>query len=415
MAVAVSIGLLLLVCQWWIAPGEGLIPSELYPAGWPARQYPTTLHRAIVDGVATNEVPNGLMIAHDSLMTAFGALLASSDGSTADEIGEAMSVPMPSQKSALDRLANTEPRHLIPVSDKFKEFSYSGVYIPPQLSVRPDYEDKIRDMGVELVPALRNNTLETLSKKLEAISSELKDATSSDDLPYELKQHPEVFVVTAASFKAVWADAEFHNENRRMREFNVDERRRTYVDTLYSLAKRRQLAHLHELRATMLLLPLKGSRVKFMVLLPDQVNGLRQLEKELEFVDLRSLLRKKMDTRRFDVRLPVMNVVTNIELADNLGFLGIRKVFNPKQADLSRITGKKQHLRVRRFSHLTHFELNEQGINFHKFDLKTLVRHDGETQNHFYASHPFFFALVDEYKIYATGRYGQLTVDPDDM
>ncbi|XP_016972293.1 ovalbumin-like [Drosophila rhopaloa] len=407
MTVAVSIGLLL--CQWF-GPGEGLIPSELYPAGWPARQYPTVLHKAIVDGVSSNEIPDGLMIAHDTLTTAFGVLLASSNGSTADEIAEAMTV-----LSKVTGIANTELSHLKPVSDKFKESSYTGVYVPPQLYIRADYADKIRDMGVDLVPSLPNSTIESLSDKLSTISNDLKDTTSSDDLPYILDRQPEVFVVTAASFKAVWADADFHNENRRMREFNVDERRRTFVDTLYSLPKQRHIAHLHKLRATMLLLPLKYSRVKFMVILPDRINGLHQMEKELEFVDLRSLLGVKMDHGRYDVRLPVMNIVTNIELADNLGFLGIRKVFNPKQADLSRITGQKQRLRVRRFPHLTHFELNEQGINFRNFEIQTRVRHDGETHNHFYASHPFFFALVDEYKVYATGRYGQLTVDPDDI
>nr|XP_016930227.1 serpin B10-like isoform X2 [Drosophila suzukii] len=410
MTVAVSIGLL--VFQW-LGQGEGLIPSEPYPAGWPLRQYPTMLHRAIVDGVTNNDLPEGLMIAHDPVRLAFGALLASSNGPTADEVREAMT--MPSQSTDPNQLAYTDPRNLKPVSDKFNEFSYIGVYIPPQLKIRPEYEEKIRDMDVDLVPSFDNGTMERLSDKLTAISKKLTDSPSSDDIPFRLRLQPEVFIVTAASFKAVWADADFHIENRRMREFNVDERRRTYVDTLYSLAKRRQVAHLHGLRATMLLLPLKDSRVQFMVLLPDLINGLRQLEKELEFVDLRGLLGVKMDTNRYDIRLPVMKIVTNLELADNLGLLGIRQAFNPKNADLSRITGQKERLWVRRFPHLTYFTLNEHGINVRRNKTKSRVIHNGETRNHFYASHPFFFALLDEHKIYATGRYGQLAVDPDDM
>ncbi|XP_016998461.3 serpin B9-like [Drosophila takahashii] len=400
MTVAVTIGLLL--CQWF-CQGEGLIPSEPYPAGWPARQYPTLLHRAIVDGVH-NDMPEGLMIGHETLRTAFGVLLASSNGSTADEVREAMAV-------------NLESQNLKPLTDKFQEVGYVGAYVPPQLKIRSEYEDMVRDMGVDLVPSSANNTLERLMNKLEPISFELRDIPTSDDLPYNLRLQPEVFIVTAASFQAEWADADFHLENRRMREFNVDERRQTYVETLYSLAKKRQVAHLHGLRATMLLLPLKNSRVKFMVLLPDLIQGLRQLEKELEFVDLRSLLGLKMSPRRYDVRLPVMKILTNIELADNLGFLGIRQAFNPQKADLSRITGKKDRLWVRRFPHLTYFTLNEQGINIGKDERRpeSRIQHNGETRNHFYASHPFFFALLDEHKIYATGRYGQLSVDPDDM
>ncbi|XP_016961650.1 ovalbumin-like [Drosophila biarmipes] len=411
MTVAVAIGLL--VFQW-LGQGEGLIPSERYPDRWPPRQYPTLLHRAIVDGVTNNDMPEGLMIAQDAMRKAFGVLLASSNGSTADEVREAMTVP--SKSTDPNQFGNTDPRNLKPISDKFYEFSYVGAYVPPQLKIRPEYEQKIRDMDADLVASFDNGTMERLLGKLTDVSEELKDSLSADDIPFSLRLQPEVFIVSAASFKAVWADAGFHAENRRMREFNVDERRRTYVDTLYSLAKRRQVAHLHGLRATMLLLPLQDSRVKFMVLLPDLLNGLRQLEKELEFVDLRSLLGVKMDNRRYDVRLPVMKILTNLELADNLGLLGIRQAFSPKKADLGHITGQKGRLWVRRFPHLTYFALNEQGINVRKRKQReSRVIHNGETQNHFFASHPFFFALLDEHKIYATGRYGQLAVDPDDM
>ncbi|XP_017059493.2 serpin B10-like [Drosophila ficusphila] len=406
MTVAVSIGLLF--CQWFVRI-EGSIRSELYPKGWPNRQYATTLHRAIAEG-ASNDISPGVMIAHESLKTAFGVLLASSGGSTSDEIREAMTFRLRDHPHS----ENTRTNHLKSDLDKFKESSYVGAYIPSDLKISPEFEAKIQDMGAEVMHSFGSSTLEELSVKLEDVSFKLRDSVSIDDLPFNLFW-PELFILTADSFKAVWADADFHQENRRMREFNVDKRRRTFVDTLYGLAKRRQVAHLHGLRASMLILPLKDSRVKFMVLLPDRVNGLKQLESELEFVDLRSLLEKKMDTRMYDVRLPVINLLTNLELADNLGLLGIRQAFNPKQANFSRIAGINQHLWIRRFPHLTYFKLDENGINSQKPKKQSQVRYDGDTTNHFYASHPFFFALLDKHKIYATGRYGQLSVDPDDM
>jgi len=165
--------------------------------------------------VTNNDLPEGLMIAHDPVRLAFGVLLASSNGPTADEIREAMTVS--SQSTDPNQLAYTDPRNLKPVSDKFNEFSYIGVYIPPQLKIRPEYEEKIRDMDVDLVPSFDNGTMERLSDKLTAISKKLTDSPSSDDIPFRLRLQPEVFIVTAASFKAVWADADFHIENRRMR------------------------------------------------------------------------------------------------------------------------------------------------------------------------------------------------------
>lgn len=178
-------------------------------------------------------------------------------------------------------------------------------------------------------------------------------------------RQPEVFVVTAATFRAAWEDDDFSLLNYRIREFNVNNRRRTYLDTMYSLAKQRQVAVLPHLSAKMLLLPLKESRVVFMVILPDLVEGLQKLEEDLQYWDLRKLLRSRLDSRKYDVILPKMNILTNVELAGKLGSLNIRQIFDPEQADLSRISRSSPFLYVRRFQHVTKISINGKGINLH--------------------------------------------------
>ncbi|XP_041448332.1 serpin B10-like [Drosophila obscura] len=158
-----------------------------------------------------------------------------------------------------------------------------------------------------------------------------------------------------------------------------------------------------------------------MVILPQRLEGLRQLEEELEFVDLRRLLLTDMETEEYDVRLPVVDLTTHIQLARGMDFLGVQRAFQQDEADFSLVTGQTEGLWVRKIAHFTKLKLNEDGINLkHHHGLadrnREVLRHDSErAANHFFASHPFFFALLDEKKIYATGRYGQIAAQPDDI
>ncbi|XP_022220186.2 uncharacterized protein LOC111072551 [Drosophila obscura] len=238
-------------CSCWIGPSREIIPTERYPDGWPQRQYATLLHRAIVDGIEIF-VPNGVAISHENVRAALGILFHGSNGSTADEVREAMNPPESEQ---------VEPMGIVvqrPAADKFKELRYVGVFVPPELKLSSVYVQKIRDMGVDLVPTHPTRTIRSLTRKLWRLSPSFLRSSlfDRDDLPFELQIQPEILIVTGAAFWARWDDAGFHRENRRMREFNVDKRRRTYVDTMYSLPRRRQVARLNSLRSAMLLLPL---------------------------------------------------------------------------------------------------------------------------------------------------------------
>lgn len=141
--VAVSIGLLWLL---WVGTGDGW-------RVFPTPQYPTLLHRAIVKGLA-NDLTGGLMVSHDTLRTAMGALLAGSDGSTADEVLEGMIVPSPDGRHEIpDIISNNRPD-----SYRFEEKSFVGVYLPPERKPRDDFEIAMRDMGVDLIFSNPNNS-----------------------------------------------------------------------------------------------------------------------------------------------------------------------------------------------------------------------------------------------------------------
>ncbi|XP_034134757.1 serine protease inhibitor A3L-like [Drosophila guanche] len=398
-------------CSCWIGPSQEIIPTERYPDGWPQRQYATLLHRAIVDDLDMF-VPNGLAISHGNVGAALGILFHGSNGSTAEEVREAMNQP------EIEQLGIQSPT----AGSHFKELRYIGVFVPPELNLSSGYVQKIRNMGGDLVSTQPIRTMRRLARKLWQLSPSLSTLIDRNDLPFDVKIQPEIFIVTGAAFSAEWDNAGFHRENRRLREFNVDKRRRTYVDTMYSLARRRQVARLSNLRSTMLLLPLANSSVKFMVILPWKLEGLRQLEQELEFVDLRRLLQSDMEKVEYDVRLPIIDLTTHIQLARGMDYLGVQRAFQRDEADFSRVTGQADGLWVRSMAHYTKLKLNENGINLkhHGQPLadwnREISRHDaGRTANHFFASHPFFFALLDERKIYATGRYGQIMVQPDDV
>lgn len=357
------------------------------------------------------------MLAHYPLRLGLDVLLASSNGATADEVRRGLNVSQSKYPGPIVR--EKIPR------DTFLNMSYVGAYISSKLNPREEYLTKIQRMGAEVVRS-EDFTFNHLLRKLVNIAAAPHlNFRLLPDIPRGRNQTNEVFLIAAGSFRGAFSDAGFEKENRQMIPFNVDERRRTLVETMYSPTRKRQVAQLPKLRSRMLLLPFENSRVRFMILLPDQINGLFQLEKALEFVDLRSLLAEQFDKRHYDISLPVISMETVIYLGDKLQGIGIKKAFHSSEADLSQITGSRNPW-VARFLHTTKLKLAEGGINFQQlpgefphiifiwfntyispFADVTLVRHDeGPGSAHFFASHPFFFALLDDDNIYATGRYG---------
>jgi len=99
----------------------------------------------------------------------------------------------------------------------------------------------------------------------------------------------------------------------------------------------------------------------FIVLLPDRIDGLEELEARLT----RDLLKKTIvNLKGHTVRLtlPKFQAVSASQLRALMAPLGLKNAFNHEQADLSGIVETEQRLALSQAIHKTSIEVNEDGV-----------------------------------------------------
>ncbi|RXG62037.1 Antichymotrypsin-2 [Armadillidium vulgare] len=103
-------------------------------------------------------------------------------------------------------------------------------------------------------------------------------------------------LVNAIYFKSDW-DVKFRERATIDCPFWVSHSQQIYVKMMWTTKICRWKKHLKDLEAGLLALDYKGSRMCFVILLPDANDGLSNLEKKLESVDLGELDRDAVSTK----------------------------------------------------------------------------------------------------------------------
>jgi serpin B len=107
-----------------------------------------------------------------------------------------------------------------------------------------------------------------------------------------------------------------------------------------------------------------GSELQFLVLLPDDINGLRALESKLTGDTLAACAR--LDTRDVDLYLPKFKIEPpTIALAENFEALGMKTAFDKPQgsANFDKIAPRKpnDYLYISQIFHKTFIAVDEKG------------------------------------------------------
>nr|KAG5701395.1 hypothetical protein BaRGS_032727 [Batillaria attramentaria] len=152
-----------------------------------------------------------------------------------------------------------------------------------------------------------------------------------------------------------------------------------------------------ELEARVLELPYREGRFSLFVILPNAVDGLRDVEGRLTSQVLEEALSNMPQRYRYDVSIPKFKMSTKKTLNDILKSLGLTLLFDPQNADLSRMVSDStsgMNLYVDKVQHEAVIEVNERGT---KASAVTSV---GATvlslPPQFRANHPFLVVLRDK-------------------
>jgi len=146
-------------------------------------------------------------------------------------------------------------------------------------------------------------------------------------------------------------------------------------------------------KSQVLELPYKDDEMSMLVLLPKDVNGLKDVENTLTAELLNTILLKMWEPK-VDVYLPRFEITWGtVSLKDALTALGMPDAFDPEKADFSGITGQKD-LFISDVFHKAYVKVNEEGTEAAAATFLE-VKKSASPELVFRADHPFLFLIRD--------------------
>jgi len=257
----------------------------------------------------------------------------------------------------------------------------------------------------------RDYAAEIFPGDLEKINNWVKDKTRGRIHPIldRLPGDTAAVILNAIYFKGAWADA-FEKNQTRPAPFHLASGESREVNLMHRTG---EYAYLETDLLQAITIPYQGGRFSMTVLLPRRQGKLADLEKELQDEALQEMLTRLDQSRRREVhlRLPRFRMETEYQLAAPMQALGMKRAFDPLQADFSGMAGSPGDLFIGAIVHKAFVEVNEEGTEAAAATAvvmrMTSVMHMQPTPE-FRADHPFLF-LIREHSTGAVLFTGRLS------
>ncbi len=143
-------------------------------------------------------------------------------------------------------------------------------------------------------------------------------------------------------------------------------------------------------------MPYKDSELSMVVLLPAQVDGLAQLEKNLDAESLTKWL-QKMESKKVALTLPKFTMRCRLPLADKLQVMGMTTAFRAGEADFTGMTHDTPPLYLSTVIHEAWVDVNEKGTEAAAATAVGVRAAAAPVAQPiiFQADHPFLFLIRD--------------------
>ncbi len=326
-----------------------------------------------------------------SISTAFAIAYEGARGETAKEIRQVFGFSTNQddlRKSFLNMINNlnqTDSNYKLKTANALwlaKDFQPSVEYID---IVKLFYQSKISK-----VDFISNEGVKTINDwtnlKTEGKIPYILDEGSTD-------RSTRLIITNAIYFNGTWVK-QFDKNNTKNDEFSINSSEKVTVpmmkllNTSFNYFKNDQLQILE--------LPYKGDRLAMLILLPNEVDGIKKLERSLS---IENITKWKNDIHRnhLDViYLPKFTFETEYGLGKDLIDMGIRNAFDPKLADFSGIT-PHEDLFIQKAIHKAYVDVNEVGTEAAAVTAIGIgVTSAAPPPKVFRADHPFIFIIHEK-------------------
>ncbi|XP_044253156.1 uncharacterized protein LOC123004108 [Tribolium madens] len=235
----------------------------------------------------------------------------------------------------------------------------------------------------------------------EHTNSKIKNLINSDDL----NQNTRAVLINALYFKANWS-LQFPLPETYKNKFYKTTSDSIEVDMMHHYEEHFNYYECPHLKAKFLELPFQGGEASMIFVLPNEKDGLESLENQLESV---FVPQHHLERTLVNVVLPKFRIESLINFVEILKKLGVKKVFDEKEADLSGIAGEKGDLVIDKIAQKTYIDLGEGGVEaaaatyvITAFPSSALL--EQPKPKIFIADHPFIFYIKVKDLILFAGR-----------
>ncbi|XP_004684015.1 PREDICTED: serpin B10 [Condylura cristata] len=168
-----------------------------------------------------------------------------------------------------------------------------------------------------------------------------------------------MILVNALYFKGSW-EHPFLVQDTTEKPFRINKTTSKPVQMM-STKKKLQVFHVEKPNATVLQLDYKNQDFSLFVLLPEDFDGLEQLEKDITYEKLREWSSADMmETYDVQLHLPKFKLEETYNLKSTLSSMGMSDAFSKGKADFSGMSGER-NLYLSNVFHKAFVEVNEQG------------------------------------------------------
>ena len=200
-------------------------------------------------------------------------------------------------------------------------------------------------------------------------------------------------LLNAIYFKGTW-ESQFKEKHTGDAPFRVSSQEQVTIPLMYQSNSFRLLEKPGFQAVSM---PYKGGHLSMVVLLPQDVDGLAQLEEQLTTEGLKQWLAEldQAHPRKIELQIPKYKLGTGYDLVRPCQDLGMRDAFASAVADFRGMGWPKGDLWIAQIKHKAFVEVNEEGTEAAAATAVGMATESVARHPIFRADHPFLFMIRD--------------------
>ncbi|XP_066600167.1 serpin B6-like isoform X3 [Prorops nasuta] len=267
------------------------------------------------------------------------------------------------------------------------------IYTKEGFAIKPEFKAATENVFKSVSESVDFSQADAAAQKINGWASaqthdRIKEIVNANDLgPLTA-----LVLLNAVYFKGNWA-TQFNPKATADLPFNLNAQTKKNVPTMYRKGDIK-FGVLPELKASFVELPYKGNELSMVIILPDEIEGLTEVENKLKGVSLDSLLSKGYE-QEVELYLPKFTIESTLELEEPLKKLGMTDMFDTS-ADFSNIADAP--LYVSKVIQKAFIQVNEEGSEAAAVTAKVMMLRCMLITKRILVDRPFYYAIITTIK-----------------